>query len=179
LFGWAMIVARVLQDLIGLVGKLLALSKPRTAMLRTLATAAAGVALAVFTHWQNQRLDQTRVLLGSGQKSLHVIQALRSLNLQPTPGSAILLKPETRFYQNPWYPKFVASLVWNDRSLHVYVAGQQQLTQEEIANMDYVISFNEFSAQLVRSRSPIALEISRRTPAQQRDHPGLGATAED
>ena len=120
-------------------------------MLRTLATPAVAVALAVFTHWQDQRLDQTRVLLGSGQKSLHVIQAFRSLNLQPVPGSAILLKPETRFYRNPYYPAFVASLVWNDRSLRVYVAGQQQLTQEEIAKMDYVISFNEFSAQLVRT----------------------------
>ena len=120
-------------------------------MLRTLATAAVAVALAAFTQWQSDRFDRPRDLISSGQKSLHVIQALRSLNLHPAPGSAILLKPETRFYQNPWYPKFVASLVWNDRSLHVYVAGQQQLTHEEIANMDYVISFNEFSAQLVRT----------------------------
>ena len=151
LFGWAMIIARAVQDLIGLVGRVLRLSAPRTAMLQTLAPAAVAVALAVFTQWQNQRLDQTRILLSSGQKSLHVIQAFRSLNLHPAPGSAILLKPETRFYRNPYYPAFVASLVWNDRSLRVYVAGQQRLTQEEIANMDYVISFNEFSAQLVRS----------------------------
>jgi len=151
LFGWAMIVARFLQDLIGLVGKLLVLSKPRTAMLRTLAAAAVAIALAVFTQWQSHRFNRTRALIRSGQKSLHVIHALRSLNLHPVPGSAILLKPETRFYKNPWYPKFVASLVWNDRSLHLYVAGQQQLTQEEIGNMNYVISFNEFSPQLVRS----------------------------
>ena len=89
--------------------------------------------------------------MSSGQKSLHVIQAFRSLNLQPAPGSTIFLKPETRFYQNPYYPTFVASLVWNDRSLRVHVAGQQQLTQEQIANMNYIISFNEFSAQLVRA----------------------------
>src|SRR5260370_9387181 len=76
LFGWAMIVARMLEEVIGLVGRVLRLSAPRTAMLRTLAAAAAAVALAVFTHWQNQRFDQTRFLLSSGQKSLHVIQAL-------------------------------------------------------------------------------------------------------
>src|SRR5262249_42784337 len=75
LFGWAMIIARVLQDAIGLVGKLLGLSRPRTAMLRTPATAAVAVALAVFTQWQSQRFDLTRVLLSSGQKSLHVIEA--------------------------------------------------------------------------------------------------------
>ena len=150
LFGWAMIVARMLEEVIGLVGRVVRLSAPRTAMLRTLATAAVAVALAVFTQWQSHRFNRTRDLVSSGQKSLHVIQAFRSLNLQPPPGSAILLKPKTRFYQNPYYPAFVASLVWNDRSLHVHVAGQQQLTQEEIANMNYVISFNEFSTQLVR-----------------------------
>jgi hypothetical protein len=151
LFGWAMIIARVLEDLIGLVGRVLTLSEPRTTILRTLATASMAIALAVFTHWQSHRFDQIRVLVSSGQKSLHVIEALRSLNLHPRPGSTILLKPETRFYQNPYYPKFVASLVWKDRSLRMYVSGQPQLTQQEIANMSYVVSFNELSAKLVRA----------------------------
>jgi hypothetical protein len=159
LFGWAMIIARVLEDLIGLVGRVLALSGPRTAMLQTFATAAMAVALAVFTHWQSHRFDQTRVLVSSGQKSLHVIQALRSLNLHPRPVSTILLKPETRFYQNPYYPAFVASLVWNDRSLRIYVAGQHQLTQRQIGEISYVISFNEFEAQLVASRNPITSAV--------------------
>src|SRR4029453_17974023 len=132
----------------------LALSEPRTTMLRTLATAIVAVALAVFTQWQSHRFDQTRGLVSSGQKSLHVIQALRSLNLHPNPGSTILLKPETRFYQNGYYPLFVASLVWNDHSLRIYVAGQPHLTQQQIANMSYVISFNQLSAKLVRAAEP-------------------------
>jgi hypothetical protein len=151
LFGWAMIIARVLNDLIGLVGRVLALSGPRTTMLRTFATAAMAVALAIFTHWQSDRFDRIRVLVNSGQKSLHVIQALRSLNLRPRPGSTILLKPETRFYQNEYYPAFVASMLWNDRSLRIDVAGEPHLTQQEIANISYVVSFNEFSAKLVRA----------------------------
>jgi hypothetical protein len=150
LFGWATIFARMVSDLIGLIAKARILAGPRTAMLPTFATAAVAVLVAVFTHWENQRFDRTRGLLSPGQKSLYVIQALRSLNLHPPPGSAILLKPETRFYQNLYYPAFVASLVWNDRSLRIYVAGQPQLTQQQIANMRYVISLNEFSAQLVR-----------------------------
>lgn len=150
LFGWAMIVAGLLKDVIGLVGRVLSLSAPRTVMLRTLTTAVVAVALALFTHWQSHRFNRTRDLVSSGQKSLHVIQALRSLNLQPAPGSTILLKPKTRFYQNGYYPSFVASLVWRDRSLRIYVAGQPQLPQEQIANVNYIISFNEFSAQLVR-----------------------------
>ena len=118
-------------------------------MLRTLATATMVVSLAVFTHWQSHRFDQIRVLASSGQKSLHVIEAFRSLNLDPRPGSTILLKPEKRFYQNEYYPAFVASLVWNDRSLRVYVVGQPHLTQQEIANMSYVVPFNEFRAKLI------------------------------
>jgi hypothetical protein len=151
LFGWATIFARMLSDLIGLIAKARLLAGSRTAMLPTFATAAVAVVFAVFTHWENQRFDRTRGLLNSGQKSLHVIQAFRSLNLHPHPGSSILLRPETRFYQNGYYPAFVASLVWNDHSLRIYVAGQPQLTQQQIANMSYVISFNEFSAQLVRA----------------------------
>jgi hypothetical protein len=156
LFGWATIFARMLSDLIGLIAKVPALAGPRTArMLPTFATAAVAIVFAVFTHWESQRFHRTRALLSSGQKSLHVIQAFRSLNLHPSPGSSILLKPETRFYQNGYYPAFVAWLVWNDRSLRIYVAGQDKLTQREIGEISYVISFNEFEAQLVPSRGPI------------------------
>ena len=120
-------------------------------MLRTLATAIIAIALAVFTHWQSRRFDQVRVLVSSGQKSLNVIQAFRSLNLRPPSGSSIVLKPELRFYQNGYYPAFVASLVWNDRSLRIYMADQPPFRQQEIANMSYVVSFNELGAKLVRS----------------------------
>jgi len=159
LFGWATIFGRMLSDLIGLIDKVPALAGPRTAMLPTFATAAVAVAFAVFTHWESQRFDRTRGLLSSGQKSLHVIQAFRSLDLHPPPGSSLLLKPETRFYQNGYYPAFVAWLVWNDRSLRIYVAGQHQLTQRQIGKISYVISFNEFEAQLVASRNPITSAV--------------------
>jgi hypothetical protein len=159
LFGWTMIIARMVSDLIGLIARVAGLGGPRTAILPTLATAAGAVAFAVFTHWESQRFDRIRVQLGLGQKSLHVIQAFRSLNLHPSPGSSILLKPETRFYQNVYYPLFVASLVWNDHSLGINVAGQHQLTQRQIGEISYVISFNEFEAQLVSSRNPITSAV--------------------
>ena len=76
----------------------------RAAMLPTFATAAVAVAFAVFTHWENQRFDRTRGLLSSGQKSLHVIQAFRSLDLQPPPGQLDLV--ETR---NAFPPKRILS----------------------------------------------------------------------
>ena len=118
-------------------------------MLSTCATAAVAVAFAVFAQWENQRFDRTRGLLNSGEKSLRVIQAFRSLALHPEPGSRILLRPEKRFYLNDYYPLFVASLVWNDHSLQIYVEGQPQLSQHQVAKVDCVVSFNEFQAKLV------------------------------
>ena len=153
LFGWATIFARMLSDWIGLIAKLPALAR-RAAMLSTFATAAVAVAFAVFTQWENQRFDRTRGLLNSEEKSLRVIQAFRSLDLHPEPGSRILLRPEQRFYQNRYYPLFVASLVWNDHSLRIYVEGQQRLAEHEIAEISYVISFSEFQAKLLRAPKP-------------------------
>jgi len=112
------------------------------------------VAFAVFTHWENQRFDITRGLLNSEEKSLHVIEAFRSLALHPKPGSTILLKPEKRFYKNGYYPLFVASLVWNDHSLWIGVEGQHRLTEREIAEINYVILFTEFQAKLLRAPKP-------------------------
>ena len=90
-----------------------------------------------------------RAWLNVGLKTLHVIQALRSLDLHPSPGSMILLRPESRFYQNKHYPLFVASLVWNDHSLRIYVAGANQVTEQQIAKMDYIISLTEFQGKLL------------------------------
>jgi hypothetical protein len=61
----------------------------------------------------------------------------------------ILLRPENRFYENGYYPAFVASLVWNDHSLRIYVDGQNQLTEQRVAKMNYIILFNEFQAKLI------------------------------
>jgi hypothetical protein len=111
-------------------------------------------ALAIFTQWENQRFGHISALLSIGQKTSHVIQAFRSLDLHPLPGSVILLMPENRFYQNRYHPAFVAALVWNDHSLRIYVEGQHQLSEHQIANMNYVISFNEFQAKLVPAPEP-------------------------
>jgi len=46
---------------------------------------------------------------------------------------------------------FIASLVYNDHSLRICHEGTNQLTQKEIAKMDYVISVDEFHAELNRA----------------------------
>src|SRR5207237_9842233 len=95
---------------------------------RVFATILVASALAMFTQWEHQRLGPVHALLSAGQKTLHVIQSFRSLDLHPSPGSMILLRPENSFYQGGWYPVFVAALVWNDHSLRIYAEGQHQLS---------------------------------------------------
>lgn len=145
---------------------------------RAFAIAVVACGLALFTGWEHQRLGLDRAFRDSGKKTLHVIRAIGSLNLRPSPGSTILLKPEKHFLQNGFYPGFFASfapndplreliakaspeywrcvalLAFGDRSLQIQVEGQHQLTEEQIAKLNYVISFDEFQATIVRGPPP-------------------------
>jgi len=107
--------------------------------------------LAIFTQLENQRFGNPRALLNVGQKASHVIQALRSLDLHPVPRSAILLKTKENPFQNTWHPLFIASLVWNDHSLRIWLEGVNQLTPQQLASVDYAISLNEFQAKVIRA----------------------------
>ena len=106
--------------------------------------------LAIFTQWENQRSNRTRVLLRSTQKTIHVIQAFSSLNLHPAPGSTILIRGGP-FFANDWDPLFVAALVLNDHSQRIYVGGANELSEQQVAQMDYIVSLTEFNAELVRA----------------------------
>ena len=183
LFGWAMIFAKLVSDLITLISRSSTLlgkdvgvgaatgaatnhvrgaaigaaigaaaRKTSPPIFRVFATVLVASVLAIFTQWENQRFGSVPAsLLSIGQKASHVIQAFHSLDLHPAPGSMILLRPESRFYQNKHYPLFVASLVWNDHSLRIYVAGANQVTEQQIAKMDYIISLTEFQGKLLRT----------------------------
>ena len=191
LFGWTMIFATLVSDLIGLLSKTFVLASQRVGIgaatgvingrtatngvrraaigtgvggsagrmsppiFRAWATILVGSLLAIFTQWENQRSGRIPALLSIGQKTSHFTQAFRSLDLHPAPGSMILLRPENRFYQNPYYPAFVASLVWNDHSLRIDVDGQNQPTEQQIQNMKYIISFNEFELKVIRRPEPV------------------------
>jgi hypothetical protein len=203
LFGWAMVFAKLVSDITTLIHKLLTLlsqklgwtpqlkrssggadtgrgrwalmSKASPVAFRTFATVVVAFGLAAFTQWKNQDFGR---LFNPEQKAVHVIQALRLLNLHPASGSMILLSPEKQFYQSGYYPAYfaslaqdnplrqlvvelaprywyyVASLVWGDRTLQINVEGQHHFTEEQIAKMDYIISFDEFHARIVRGPPP-------------------------
>ena len=126
-----------------------ATGKVSLSIFRAFATVLVACGLAILTQWENHRFNRIDALLSVGKKTGHVIQAFRSLDLHPAAGSMILLRPENRFYENGYYPAFVASLVWNDHSLRIYVDGQNQLTEQRVAKMNYIILFNEFQAKLI------------------------------
>jgi hypothetical protein len=60
-----------------------------------------------------------------------------------------LLKED--IFQNTWNVFFIASLVWNDHSLRIWVENVSELTPQQQANVDYIISVSEFQAEVIRS----------------------------
>jgi hypothetical protein len=167
LFGWAMIFAMVACDLIALISKFSvsigthALAVVKGTVLSDSSTAASvrffrisaillvAFALAAFTRWENQRLQVPRLKVGA--KTSHVIQTFRSLNLRPIHGGRILLLLKENLFQNKWNAFFIATLVWNDHSLRIWVERQDELTPQQQATADYIISLSEFSADIIRS----------------------------
>lgn len=126
-------------------------SKMSSRIFRVVATLLVASALAIFTQWENQRFDTVRALLNGGQKVSHVIEALKSLHLHPAPGSTVLLRAKENPFQNKWHALFIASLVWNDRSLQIWLEGVNQITPQQMAKVDYIVSLNEFQAKVIRS----------------------------
>jgi hypothetical protein len=104
--------------------------------------------VAIVAQWENQRLGRIPGIFERGQTTLHAIQAFRLLDLHPRPGSNILLK-STFPFKNGWTPLFIASLVWNDHSLRIYVDRKNDVTPKQLANMNYVISLTDSGARLL------------------------------
>jgi len=188
LFGWAMIFATFIIDLITLISKsriligqgvgagattgattdgVLNRSVPGAATgtatgaairqmcasaFRIVAVLLVASGLAIFTRWENQRYGTVGALLSVGQQVSHLIEALKSLHLQPPPQSTVLIRiPENTFPKTKWHGVFIAYLLWNDHSLQIWLEGVSQLTPQQLAKVDYIISLNEFRAEVIRS----------------------------
>ena len=163
LFGWAVIFAKLAFDLITLISKFsgfvgnrvlgasagVASAKVSPRVFRIIATLLVAFAVAAFTKRENQRLQAP--WLNVGTKTSHVIQTFRSLGLRPMHGSRILLLLKENIFQNKWNVFFIASLVWNNHSLHIWVENVNELTPQQQANVDYIISISEFNAHVIRS----------------------------
>jgi hypothetical protein len=167
LFGWAMIFATLAFDLITLITKFsvfvgnrvlaarsgasarVASAKVSPRVFRMIATLLVAFAVAAFTKRENQRLPAPGLNIGT--TTSHVIQTFRSLGLRPLPDSSILLLLKENIFQNKWNVFFIASLVWNNHSLRIWVENVNELTPQQQANVDYIISVSEFEADIIRS----------------------------
>ena len=147
LFGWALLLAKVAYDLITLVSKTSIFAGRG---FRVVATVFVACAFAIFTEWENHRLGVRS--LNVGARTSHLIQTFQSLGLRPHHGNGVLLLLEDNdLFHNEWNALFMASLVWNDHSLRLWVEHAHQLTSQQQANVDYIILISEFQAQVIRS----------------------------
>ena len=152
LFGWAMIFAQAACDVIELISRtFMFLRKTAARGLRIALVSVLAVSFALFQDWESRRLRIVPNLLGVGQKVSHVIAAFDSLDLRPAPNSTVLLKPDEQLFQNKWHSLFIASLIWNDHSLQIWLEGQTKITPEQRLKADYIISLTEFEATMIRS----------------------------
>jgi len=115
------------------------------------ATLVVAVALAIFTRWKNQP-SLVQACQNVGQKTSHVIQAFRSLDLRPASHSTILVKGNPFIPGQGWNSLFIPLLLWNDHSLQIAVEGLNKLTPQQVAKVDYVILLGEFRAEVIRAR---------------------------
>lgn len=120
-------------------------------MFRAVATVVVAFAVAAFTQIENQRSGYVAAWLSSSQKVSHVIKAVQSLNLRPAPRSSVLLKPKEDLFPNKWHVLFIASLVWNDHSLRIWLEGADQFFPRQLSGFDYIIALGEFDAQVIHS----------------------------
>jgi hypothetical protein len=163
LYGWAMIFGKLASDLIILISKcpvligrgngagIGAAGKMSKSIFRVAATVLVAVAVAALTQLQNQRSGYIPAWLSSSQKVSHVIKAVQSLNLRPAPGSTVLLKVNDDLFQNKWHALCIASLVWNDHSLGIWLENVDQILRRKPSHFDYIIALGEFDAQLIHS----------------------------
>jgi hypothetical protein len=161
LFGWAMIFAKVASDLIALLCKSSLLigqrarlgataGKMSSSTFRVAAPLMVALALAIFTRWKNQP-PLVRAFRNVGQKTSHVIQAFRSLDLRPATHSKILVKGNPFIPGQGWNALFIPSLLWNDHSLQIWLDGLNKLTPQQLEKIDYIILLSEFHAEVIRS----------------------------
>jgi len=128
-----------------------AVGKMSPPMCRAVATVLVAFAVAAFTQLENERSGFVPAWLNSSQEVAHVIKAVQSLNLRPAPRSTVLLKMKENPFSNKWHALCIASLVWNDHSLRIWLEDVSQLTPQQKANAVYIISLSEFQATVIRS----------------------------
>lgn len=150
LFGWAMIFANAVADLAMLIAKSLVRNKLPPRLVRVASVVLFAVALAGCVERQHSRVAPGWLRVGA--KEAQLIEAFRALNLQPKPGSRILLTidavPDIALAART--ARNIAILLWNDHSLSVDVARVDAIGAGDAAAMDYVLAVHEDKVDVLR-----------------------------
>jgi hypothetical protein len=151
LFGWAMILAKLVSDASYFITEWPWLGRSARRYMRASLALCAIILLGVTTERQNRRYGLG--WLKGGEKTGHVIEAFRALSLHPKSGSKILLT-DNPLAGSPgtavWAPRFIADLLWDDHSLMIYQERQNPLSSEQVAEMDYVLAVHENEIEIIR-----------------------------
>jgi hypothetical protein len=137
LAGWAMLAVLSLRSVARLIARdIVFKGVPRKVMMML---ALAGC-VAAYIH-ETRRKDKPLMnsYRANGQDTRELVDELRRINIRPAAGSRILFLNDP--FPNSWTTFFAATLLWNDRSLDIYLQQQRHLKPEEIAGMDYIFDF--------------------------------------
>jgi hypothetical protein len=135
LVGWAMIVSLLFVRLASYTAQRLAARGLSAAAGKTvLATAA--VSLAFWGTYHHHVRDMPGWLV-NGDQAWDAIQQLRGLQVQPRPGSRVVLLDDP--FGN-YDLLFMAELLWRDPSLRINLQSRDPLGPEELAKADYVVA---------------------------------------
>jgi hypothetical protein len=142
LVGWAVFASVILVDLAGALARVLE-REPFGRRLGRSGLVAVLIAVAVF-FWarQNRQYKRTNAepaMASLGQEDWDVIQQFRAVNPQVRPGSKVA------FLDDPfhsWDMLFVAELWFRDRTLDIHVQRHGPLTPRELAQQDYIFTFD-------------------------------------
>lgn len=142
LAGWAVFASVIFVDLAGALARVLE-REPFGRRLGRSGIVAVLVAVAVF-FWarQNRQYKRTNAepaMASLGYEDWDVIQQFRAVNPQVRPGSKVA------FLDDPfhsWDMLFVAELWFRDRTLDIHVQRHGPLTPLELAQQDYIFTFD-------------------------------------
>ncbi|MBP1622844.1 MAG: hypothetical protein H6Q07_864 [Acidobacteria bacterium] len=147
LFGWALIVATLVETVCSSVSR-----EPLFRHLNAKLARAVPLLLAVICIWQQTNLQHRKVTYGLqliGQDFWSVKQQLETLLPAVKPGTQMV------FYNDifrDWSAKFIAELLYKDRSVTVRLNEKWPLSPSEWTKADYVLAFDKENKLLILKR---------------------------
>lgn len=135
--GWALAAAMMFRSVSWLLARNLFLGRPGR-----YATMAACLLVCLWQYEDATRRAHRYDVYGYlliGADTTQWIEGVKRLAIHPKPGSSVIFLHDPA--PSTYDITFIASLVWEDRSLNIWQQSQSHLTDERISRMDYIIDY--------------------------------------